>query len=88
MMKELTSYADEHNYPIYLESSKEVNLPFYQKHGFFVLERKRLCRISLITGECFDQPVDFSLPFGTISNGFVSNKQDRKSSVIQRGGVW
>ena len=42
MMKELTSYADEHNYPIYLESSKEVNLPFYQKHGFFVLERKEI----------------------------------------------
>lgn len=42
MMQELISYADQHNYPIYLESSKEVNISFYQKHGFVVLERKEV----------------------------------------------
>lgn len=39
LMRELTTYADQHNYPIYLESTKLENVPFYQKHGFVVLEK-------------------------------------------------
>ncbi|KAK8815826.1 hypothetical protein WA538_004949, partial [Blastocystis sp. DL] len=42
LMREITTYADENNLPIYLESSKDVNLPFYRKHGFVVLERKQV----------------------------------------------
>lgn len=39
LMKPMIDYADKYNYPIYLESSKYENLPFYKKHGFEVLGR-------------------------------------------------
>ena len=39
LMNELKEYADRNNYPIYLECTKLETIPFYEKHGFIVLER-------------------------------------------------
>ena len=33
--------SNRYNYPIYLECSNELNIPFYEKHGFYVLQRHR-----------------------------------------------
>ncbi|KAG9396189.1 N-acetyltransferase [Carpediemonas membranifera] len=38
-MARLTAQADRSRQPIYLENSKEKNLPFYERHGFRTVER-------------------------------------------------
>ncbi len=34
LLKDIEAYAREHNYPVYLETSNEKNLEFYNKNGY------------------------------------------------------
>lgn len=42
LLKQGTRLCDEHNMPAYLESSNELNVPLYQRHGFEILHEETL----------------------------------------------
>jgi len=42
LIRAITDRCDDQGLPSYLESSKEANVPFYERHGFVVQERFRL----------------------------------------------
>lgn len=44
LLKQGTRICDEQRMPAYLESSNELNLPLYQRHGFEIVARERLPR--------------------------------------------
>lgn len=57
--------ADQSNYPIYLENTKEENIPFYKKHGFQVLSKVE-GRFQLFTFWRMLRPAKYpNLPIGT-----------------------
>lgn len=39
VMRKMTQYLDEHQLPAYTESSNPRNVPFYQRHGFKIVEQ-------------------------------------------------
>ena len=42
-MKNMLTKADDLDVECYLESSKEENVPFYEKHGFAVVQKYDEC---------------------------------------------
>ena len=42
LLKRGTRMCDEHQMPAYLESSNELNLPLYQRHGFEIVSEETL----------------------------------------------
>ena len=42
LLQPILARCDEEATPAYLESSKESNIPFYQRHGFIVIENIRI----------------------------------------------
>ncbi|MBT3410603.1 MAG: GNAT family N-acetyltransferase [Halieaceae bacterium] len=42
MLKQGTHMCDEQNMPAYLESSNELNVPLYQRHGFEIIDEESL----------------------------------------------
>ncbi len=42
LLKQGTRLCDEHNMPAYLESSNQLNVPLYQRHGFEILAKENL----------------------------------------------
>lgn len=43
LIEPVLKYADEHGLACYLETNKEVNLLFYDKHGFKLVQAKEPC---------------------------------------------
>ena len=78
LMREITTYADENNLPIYLESSKDVNLPFYRKHGFVGLERKQVMSTFPFYWRLLRPTKNPLLPFGQVPSWTVCWKKDER----------
>lgn len=77
-MRNVTTYADENNLPIYLESSKDVNLPFYMKHGFVVLERKQVMSEFPFYWRLLRPAKNPLLPFGQAPSCTVYSKKNER----------
>ena len=56
LMKVITAECDAAGTPLYLETETEANVPFYEKHGFKVIERVTLPGLELPMWEMVREP--------------------------------